>query len=106
MGIDEGLVREIISRVLSVARPDRIIVFGSAATDSMSPDSDVDLLVLERVQPDVRSESVRIRRSLRGLGMPFDVIVMTTQRFEETKDIIGGVAYPAQKYGRAIYEAA
>ncbi len=53
-----------------------------------------------------RRQSVRLRNALRGLGYPFDVIVMATERFEETKEIIGGLAYPAQKYGRVIYEAA
>jgi len=32
MGVDETLLNEIVRRVLSVARPDRIILFGSAAT--------------------------------------------------------------------------
>ena len=39
-------------------------------------------------------------------GYPVDVIVMATERFEETKGVIGGVAYPAHKYGRVLYEAA
>ncbi|MGO9260848.1 MAG: hypothetical protein ACLQU1_31750 [Bryobacteraceae bacterium] len=37
---------------------------------------------------------------------PVDVIVMSNARFEETKNIIGGIAYPANKYGRIRYEAA
>jgi hypothetical protein len=37
---------------------------------------------------------------------PFDIILMATERFEETKGIIGGIAYPANKHGRVIYEAA
>jgi hypothetical protein len=28
------------------------------------------------------------------------------QRFEETKGVIGGIAYPAHKYGRVLCEAA
>ena len=31
--------------------------------------------------------------------------VMATERFEETKHVIGGIAYPANKYGKVIYEA-
>src|SRR5450759_1136170 len=53
-----------------------------------------------------RREGVRLRRALRGVGMPFDVIVMRTDRFEETKNVVGGIAYPANKYGRVIYKAA
>jgi len=30
---------------------------------------------------------------------------MPTERFEESKNIIGGIAYPAHKCGRIVYEA-
>jgi hypothetical protein len=49
---------------------------------------------------------LRLRRALRGVGMPLDVIVMRTERFEETENVVGGLAYPANKYGRVICEAA
>jgi len=104
--MDESLVKEIVRRVLSVARPDRVIVFGSAATGKMTADSDIDLLVLEARPESPREESRRIRSALGGLGFPFDVVVMATGAFEESKDVIGGLAYPAKKYGRVIFEAA
>jgi hypothetical protein len=34
------------------------------------------------------------------------VLVMRTERFERTKGIVGGIAYPAAKYGRVLYAAA
>ena len=104
--INEALVEEIVRRILSLSWPDRVILFGSAATGRMTRDSDVDLMILEASPADVREERIRLRQALRGLGHPFDVIVMATERFEESKDVIGGIAYPAHKYGRAIYEAA
>ncbi len=104
-GIDETLVSEIVQRVLRVTRPARVILFGSAATGRMSPDSDIDLLVLEKAPRNPLEESVRIRASLRGMGYPFDVIVMAAHRFEESKTVMGGIAYPAHKYGKVIYEA-
>jgi predicted nucleotidyltransferase len=106
MGIDESLIQEVVRRILSVTKPDRIIVFGSAATGEMTRDSDIDLLVVERNPGDRRKKSVRIREALCGLGYPFDVIVISTQWFEESKGVIGGIAYPANKYGKVIYEAA
>ena len=105
MGIDESLVQEIVRRVLGAAKPDRIILFGSAATGSMTHDSDIDLLVLERAPENTHEESVRIRESIGDLQYPFDVIIMRTDQFEETKHHVGGLAYPANKYGRVIYEA-
>jgi len=106
MAISQTLISEIVKRILGVAEPRRIIMFGSAVTGEMSKDSDIDLLVLEAAPGDTRKESVRIRQAMRGLGYPFDIIVMAAERFEESKNVIGGIAYPANKYGKVIYEAA
>jgi len=106
MPLAENLLQEIVRRILEVVKPDRIILFGSAARGEMTPDSDIDLLVLEPSPKEPRRQIVRLRNELRGLGYPFDVMVMATERFEETKDVIGGLAYPAKKYGRILYDAA
>jgi uncharacterized protein len=106
MGIDEQTIHDILGRILSVAKPDKIILFGSAATGQMTRDSDIDLLIVEADPGDRRKESVRLRQQLSGLGFPFDVIVISTEWFEESKNVIGGIAYPANKYGKVIYEAA
>ena len=106
MMVDETLLDEVVRRVLTVARPERIILFGSAATGQMTEDSDLDLLVVEPESANTRDRSVRIRRALGDVRYPVDVIVMSSARFEETKNLIGGIAYPARKYGRVLYEAA
>jgi len=106
MGVDEETIQEIVRRILTVAKPDKIILFGSAATGQRTRDSDVDLLIVETDPGDQRKESVRLRRQLSGLDFPFDVIVISTEWFEESKNVIGGIAYPANKYGKVIYEAA
>ena len=106
MGLDETLLNEIVRRVLSASRPDRIILFGSAATGGMTKDSDIDLLVVDTAPRNARDESVKIRRGSGTVGYPVDVIVIATERFEAAKDIIGGIAYPAHKHGRILYEAA
>jgi len=102
--VSESLLQEITRRVVGAARPDRVILFGSAATGEMTRDSDIDLLVLEPSPGDIRAERLRIRSALGDLGYPVDIVVMSTARFEETKTVIGGIAYPANKYGKVIYE--
>ncbi len=107
MGVDEELLNEIVRRILTVARPDKIILFGSAATGQMTEDSDIDLLVVEPdPRPSRHDRSYEISRALRGIPYPMDIIVMRTERFEGTKGLIGGIAYPANKYGRVLYLAA
>jgi predicted nucleotidyltransferase len=106
MNVTSELLDEIVARLTAVARPARVIVFGSTATGTATADSDLDLLIVLDEVDDARMESVRLRRALSGMSMPLDVIVMRTDRFEETKNIVGGIAYPANKYGKVIYDAA
>jgi predicted nucleotidyltransferase len=106
VNLDQKLIEEIVGRILAVTQAERIIIFGSAATGKMTRDSDIDLLVLQSAPGNPRQESVRVRRALSGLGYPFDIMVMATERFEESKEVIGGIAFPANKYGKVIYEAA
>ncbi len=101
--IDQLLLDEVVARIRDASSPDRIILFGSAATGEMNRDSDLDLLVLVNNPENPRQESVRIRGRLRGLGWPIDVLVMDKERFDQTKDIVGGLAYPANRYGRVLY---
>lgn len=106
MKIEESLIQEIVKRILSVSSPDRVILFGSAATGQMTRDSDIDLLIIESDPIDRRKESIKIDMMLRGLGYPFDIIIISREWFEDSKNVIGGIAYPANKYGKVIYEAA
>lgn len=106
MGIDDRLIQQIVNKLLAVVQPDRIILFGSAASGAMTRDSDIDLLVITPSPENTVEERVRLLRALRGMDFPFDVFIMATQRYEESKNVVGGLAYPAHKYGRVIYEAA
>lgn len=106
MGIDEKITAEIVRRVLGVAKPQQIILFGSAAAGGMTRDSDIDLLVVEENPGDTLDKSVRLHDALRGLGYPVDVIVISAERFEETKGLVGGIAHPARMFGKVLYEAA
>lgn len=104
--IDRAMIATIVRRIVATAHPDKIILFGSAARGKMGPDSDIDLLIVESAPFDRRKEYLRIRRALRGLGHPFDIVLISREWFEASKDVIGGIAYPAAKHGRTIYEAA
>ena len=82
----------------------RVILYGSRAQGSATEDSDFDLLVVEKDPVSKREEMRRFRESLSDLKYPVDVWVMGEEEFEETRNIIGGLAYPAHKYGVVLYE--
>jgi hypothetical protein len=46
----------------------------------------------------------RLRQAVADLDCPVDVWVMGEQEFDETREVIGGIAYPAHKYGVVLYE--
>lgn len=106
MADQRQLLDQVVGRLRAASSPARVIVFGSVATSTATAESDLDLLVVIDGITDTRQESVRLREALGDIGIPVDVIVMSAARFEETKDVIGGIAYPAHKYGKVIYEAA
>ena len=106
MNVEQTLLDEIVRRILRVSAPDRIILFGSAATGRTAEDSDIDLMILEPASKDLWAIRASIRSALFGLGHAFDLIVLPTERFERTKTVIGTIAWPAAQTGKVIYEAA
>lgn len=104
--IDESLINEIVKRILSVALPDKIILFGSAVSGNISNDSDIDLLVVEKNPQNYWKEINKIEAILGDLDYIFDVKVISSGWFELTKHVVGGIAYPANRNGKIIYEAA
>jgi len=106
MAADEEIFEDVVDQIVELAHPDYVILFGSAASGNMTADSDLDVLVVEQQVANTRQESIRLRAALENVPLPIDVIVMSRERFEETKNVIGGIAYLAYKYGRVLYEAA
>lgn len=99
--VDQSLA-EAVERLVQAASPARVIVFGSVAMGTVTADSDLDLLVVLDDVADTRAETVRLRAAVGDVGMPIDIVVMSSARFEETKQVIGGIAFPAHKYGRVL----
>ena len=103
---DRRISEELRDRIMA-ARGDQVrklILYGSRARGAATPDSDFDLLVVEADPVAPREERRQLRQLLEDLPVPVDVWVMGEQEFEETKEVIGGLAYPAHKYGIVLNE--
>lgn len=101
----EDILKETIKRILSVVKPRRVILFGSAARGEMHPDSDLDFLVVIPSGIHRRKTAQKIYRNLIGVGFAADIIVVTEDDIEKFKDNIGMVIKPALKEGRILYAA-
>jgi predicted nucleotidyltransferase len=102
--VTDELLRDITERIVEALAPERVILFGSYAEGRATADSDLDLLVVTEQPLSRRERLARTQDLFRDMPLPIQVITISRQEFEETRDVIGGIAYPATKYGRVVYE--
>lgn len=98
------LLKEVTECIVDAFAPERVILFGSYAEGRATADSDLDLLVVTGRPVSRKERLARTQGLFRDMPLPVQVITISRQEFEESRDVIGGIAYPAAKYGRVIYE--
>ena len=103
--LDPRTLDEIVRRVVEVAQPERIVLFGSAARGDMTRHSDVDLLIVKD-GADALELMSRIYRRLRGVGVPVDALVVSAADVARYRDSHALIIKPALREGRTVYESA
>lgn len=103
--LDQQILNEIIRRIVEVAHPDKIILFGSAARDQMDANSDVDLLVIKGGNFHRGRLTEAIYMNLFGVGQAVDIVVVTPEDVERYRDSIALVIRPALEEGKVVYAA-
>ncbi len=101
--INQSILDDIIRRIVEVADPERIILFGSAARGDMNRDSDVDLLIVKE-GGDPLDLMGQIYQNMYGAGAAVDAIVVTPQAIERYKDSHALIIKPALQEGKVVYE--
>lgn len=104
--LPQATLREIVRRIVAVAHPQRVILFGSHARGEADRYSDVDLLVVVPDSEDRRRISDRIHQALLPLDVPNDVLLTTPSQLAHRGDLVGMVYRPALREGRMLYDAA
>jgi len=98
-------LEEIIKRVVQIAQPEKIILFGSAVRGEMGPHSDVDLLVIKKGGFHQGRLTGEIYMNLHGVGQAVDVIVVTPEQVEKYCNTPYLVIAPALREGKEVYHA-
>ena len=99
-------IAEAVRRIVEVAHPVRVILFGSQARGDAGRDSDVDLVIVERDVSNRYAEIVRLMKTLRGLILPVEILVISQRDFDYWSSVPGNVYRAAKLEGKALYEAA
>ena len=104
--ISKDTIQEAVRLLAEQSAVQRVILFGSYAKGTEREDSDLDFLVIECGLKSRREEMVRLRASLRPLGVPVDVMVADAEQFELWKDQPGTALFEAAQHGQVVYERA
>lgn len=97
-------IRKLCKRIAEAYHPEKIILFGSHAYGTPTPESDVDLLIVMDFEGDSIEQTMKIRSEL-GLVTPMDLLVRTPKeviwRLEDGDMFMIGVFW----HGKVMYEA-
>jgi predicted nucleotidyltransferase len=102
---DPAILADIVRRIVRAAKPEKIVLFGSAARGEMGPDSDYDVLVIKGGKYNHWRMLETIHRGLRGKDAAVDVVLATPEVIERYRHSFCLVYCPAMEEGKVIYES-
>ena len=101
---DETVLKEAVRRIVEIADPDQIVLFGSGARGQVRPNGDLDLLVIKSGKYKRGELTGKIYINMHGFGHPVDIIVATPDEIARYRDSYCLVYYPAVREGRVVYK--
>lgn len=104
--VDGALLDELVKRVRTTTQTSRILLFGSAARDAMTADSDIDVLVIVPDGISRRHATQAIYRRLYGFPVATDIVVVTEGDVTRFAQIEGLIIRKALQDGRELFRAA
>jgi predicted nucleotidyltransferase len=106
--ISNDELASIADRIIDLANPRRVILFGSQARGTATEGSDIDLLIIGDRSTEQkwnrRREIGRIRRGLSFMRTPIDILLFTPDEIEKWRDTTNHVVSEALREGKVIYE--
>lgn len=98
-------IREAVRRIVDLAHPEAIYLFGSRARGADVDGSDWDLFVVmgDDFEPG-KITPAAMRRSVAGMGMAIDIVSCRRSVFEEKKRNVNSVSRDVAEEGVLLYE--
>ena len=103
MMLDEEALQQAVERIVAVAQPSRVILFGSYGRGDADAGSDVDLMVIKPQVENEYQEMIRLRQAVGDLGVGVDVLVYSEAKIDERKDWCTSPIYWALREGKTLY---
>lgn len=101
--VTQDLLDLVATRIVSVGSPERVVLFGSHARGTARPDSDLDLLIVERSDAPRYKRAARYYRALAGVFPAKDIVVWTPTEIAEWAEVPNSFIMTALREGRTLY---
>lgn len=101
--VSETLPRA-VKRIAETLHPEKIILFGSYAYGTPTPDSDVDLLVVMKTDAPRKERFLAVSRLLMPRPFAVDIIVKTPQEIETAMQTSNFFIQDVVSQGKVLYE--
>ncbi|MCX6377242.1 MAG: nucleotidyltransferase domain-containing protein [Armatimonadetes bacterium] len=102
-----ALIRRIVRRIAEEYAPERVILFGSYASGSPGPDSDIDLLIIKDTPERFIDRWTTVRKIVSDpkRKVPVDTIVLTPEELSQRLRIGDQFIAEIVEKGKVLYAA-
>ncbi|HEX9987166.1 MAG TPA: nucleotidyltransferase domain-containing protein [Chloroflexia bacterium] len=102
--VTNRLLQDIVERLVEIARPEKIVLFGSRARGDNRPDSDIDLLVIASSDEPRHIRSRAMYAALSDIRVSTDIVVYTPEEVYDWSEVWQALVTSALREGRVLYE--
>jgi predicted nucleotidyltransferase len=102
--IPQETIEGVVKAIAENFHPEKIILFGSYASGTPTPDSDLDFLVVMESDEPRRKRSVPISLMFRPYPCAMDILVYTPEEVNKWNGVINHIVTIAHKTGRVLYD--
>jgi len=104
MGIDiKKEIESVTEQIIKEYKPDKIILFGSAARGKLEGDSDADFLIIKKETPYYGADRIRELSRLIKRNIPIDLLVYRPEEFEKRLKMGDPFLKAILKEGKVLY---
>ena len=103
VAIVEPEIQAAVATIVGCTAVQEMYLFGSAAENQMTENSDIDILLVFPSDKDLQSGQKILETKSPLAPRTVDLVWMSREEFNKKK-VIGGVAYTSVKFGRLLYQ--
>jgi len=102
--IESRVLSEMAARIAAVARPEKVVLFGSHARGDAGVDSDVDFMVIQETDLPRPKRSVPLYAIVRDYPYSKDIVVYTPEEVNAYHNLPNSFVMTALREGKVLYE--